>query len=134
MNPNGFSLSEQPAWFNPDNNPYKNLFARDGMVYNKIKNNNIIDEYPIPQTLNVSALNEAKLVHFPDETFVPLSKLDKFLNQTKEESNKSIKMKSPQRNDEEYRKKLFNQLEEKNELKRRNRKNMNFTNRKKFTP
>ncbi len=75
------------------------------MVYNKIKNNNIIDEYPIPQTLNVSALNEAKLVHFPDETFVPLSKLDKFLNQTKEESNKSIKMKSPQRNDEEYRNK-----------------------------
>ena len=129
MNPNGFSLSEQPAWFNPDNNPYKNLFARDGMVYNKIKNNNIIDEYPIPQTLNVSALNEAKLVHFPDETFVPLSKLDKFLNQTKEESNKSIKMKSPQRNDEEYRKKLFNQLEEKNELKRRNRKKWGFIKR-----
>lgn len=129
MNPNGFSLSEQPAWFNPDNNPYKNLFARDGMVYNKIKNDNLINEYPIPKTLNVGALNEAKLVHFPDETFVPLSKLDKFLNQTKEEPNKSIKMKSPQRNDEEYRKKLFNQLEEKNELKRRNRKKWGFIKR-----
>lgn len=124
MNPNSFRIN-QPAWFNNDNNPYQSLFAREGMVYNKIRNNNLIDHYPLAMAKSSGAIKEAELVRFPEESFVPLSKLENFIDN--KSSKPSSKYQSPKRSkDDEYREKLMKKLEEKKELKRKNRRKWGF--------
>lgn len=129
MNPNGFRLNQNPAWLNNnEKNPYQSLFAREGMVYNKIRNNNLIDQYPLAMTKNSGIIREAELVRFPEESFVPLSKLENFLDN--KSSKPSSKFQSPKKSkDEQYKERLMKKLEEKNELKRKNRKKWGFIKR-----
>ena len=90
MNPNYRSLSYHPYHsahqMNLDPTPYSKLFQRDSMVYSRVNAKNpFLDSYRLPSINNynnntIREIKDGEIVHFPDETLIPASKLNSFIN------------------------------------------------------
>ena len=90
MNPNYRSMSYHPYHsahqMNLDPNPYSKLFQRDSMVYSRVNAKNpFLDSYRLPNINNynnntIREIKDGEIVHFPDETLIPASKINSFVN------------------------------------------------------
>ena len=90
MNPNYRSMSYHPYHsahqMNIDPNPYAKLFERDSMVYSRVNAKNpFLDSYRLPNINNynnntIREIKDGEIVHFPDETLIPASKINSFMN------------------------------------------------------